>query len=622
MFEPEIESTKLRLAELLLPPGGGSLHLVNILDNPSLDRAYKEFFRAEVEWMLYQDRIQRQTNLPIESSDPLFRSVWEQVEHYVRQHARFDRRAALSLMDTAVKSILNYRVRPRVSLKWFVYRGEPTKPVCEIVLRMQYFADYPYFRAGFAQWLEERELAPESMHIMPMFEFERLIKQLDDDFILDLSTSEFLDLLDPIFSFFNDAATPAAVQAIPIEALIVFLDDKDIQVIAQKFERMLYHDGVRNVTRDMILRVVEQVLQELELQDQANGDVQITESVTIPSTEEELAGDTIVLEQSTAPIDITHEAIHTTVDDREPHQDATAEPPLTSEEAVTQELFDSSPQPSEEQHSEPTVQMLVPSGGPIESQELLADVHQGVQPTLETHDNVVDDAVAHVQAHEDSAVHHPDDANTNPPNANDDVDSTLLKELEAMLAMGSQQDETFQTSTSEERSALEREFQLPSDDNANASLPDDSVAHGEEENLEPNPIQKPVAKPTEGEQQATHVFEGAYTEVSTIKRTPSDALLERGIQQVRVSVKPQHQELRPLREFLSEVRIDQIRSKLCEGIEERMDELLNRLEQALTMRTAMNELDRYLAEFQLDPKSKAAQELRMALVKRFTFKES
>jgi hypothetical protein len=53
-----------------------------------------------------------------------------------------------------------------------------------------------------------------------------------------------------------------------------------------------------------------------------------------------------------------------------------------------------------------------------------------------------------------------------------------------------------------------------------------------------------------------------------------------------------------------------------------MDELLNRLEQALTMRTAMNELDRYLAEFHLDPKSKAAQELRMALVKRFTFKES
>lgn len=267
MFEAEIESTKLRLAEMLLPPSKGGVHLVQVLDHPSLDRAFKEFFRAEVEWQLYQDRIQRQSNLPIEPNDLVFRNVWGQVEDYVRQHARFDRRQALALIDTAVKSILNYRIRPRVTLKWFVYRGEPTKPVCEIFLRLQYFADYPYFRQGFEQWMEERSLARDSMQIMPMFEFERLVKQLDDDYILDLSTSEFLDLLDPIFSFFNDPSTPTALEAIPIEALIVFLDDKDIQVIAQKFERMLYHDGVRNVTREMILRVVEQVLQELEQQE-------------------------------------------------------------------------------------------------------------------------------------------------------------------------------------------------------------------------------------------------------------------------------------------------------------------------------------------------------------------
>ncbi len=622
MFEPEIESTKLRLAELLLPPGGGGFHLVNILDNPSLDRAYKEFFRAEVEWILYQDRIRRQTNLPIESGDPLFQRVWEQVEYYVRQHARFDRRAALSLIDMAVKSLLNYRVRPRVSLKWFVYRGEPTKPVCEIVLRMQYFADYPYFRAGFAQWLEERELTPESTHIMPMFEFERLIKQLDDDFILDLSTSEFIDLLDPIFSFFNDDATPVALQAIPIEALIVFLDDKDIQVIAQKFERMLYHDGVRNVTRDMILRVVEQVLQELELQDRANVEVQHTDSISEPSAEEESTGDTVVLEQSTNPTDETYEVIQTTGDVREQHQDATIEPALTGEKVVPQKLIDSHSRPSEELYSEPMVQMHVSSDGPIESDELLADVHRGVQSALESPDDVADDAVTHVQAHEASAMHHPDDANTNPPITNDDIDSTLLEELEAMLAIGSQHDETFLTSTSEERSALEREFQLSSDDNANASLTDGSVAHGEEENLETNPIETAATERTEGEQQVTHVFEEESTDVSTMKHSPGDALLERGIQQVRVSVKPQQQELRPLREFLSDEVIDQVCSKLCQGIEERMDELLNRLEQAPTMRTALNELDRYLVEFHLDPKSRAAQELRMALVKRFTFKES
>lgn len=652
MFEAEIESTKLRLAEMLLPPSKGGVHLVQVLDHPSLDRAFKEFFRAEVEWQLYQDRIQRQSNLPIEPNDLVFRNVWGQVEDYVRQHARFDRRQALALIDTAVKSILNYRIRPRVTLKWFVYRGEPTKPVCEIFLRLQYFADYPYFRQGFEQWMEDRSLARDSMQIMPMFEFERLVKQLDDDYILDLSTSEFLDLLDPMFSFFNDPSTPTALEAIPIEALIVFLDDKDIQVIAQKFERMLYHDGVRNVTREMILRVVEQVLQELEQQEYqperksehdasaasaeaiASSDVQqsasslvageeseVTDEGPSAAGEEELQSQQVLEEKfhgdnwaepvqesqqlgekkdvthSSAAEDIHPESVPTSAN--EPlsaneedalNEDAPAAEELPStEETVWFEVSERA-EPESDALQETPGEEFIPEGAATESVPTHRDADHGA----------MDDAPLVEQL--EGAV-------------SDEPDATTLAELESLLEMASDISPTFHTETPEQRHALEREFDLPATQ--------DSVSPPRmetEESLTSTPSERPI------EQDQAETLEGEAVTVqpavamASSRAAATDAVLESGIRQVRVPASMQSQQLPPLNEFLGEDLRQLVQTKLCQGSQERYDALIARLEQATSVRTALNELDRFVAEFNLDPKSKAAQELRVALVKRYTFK--
>lgn len=652
MFEAEIESTKLRLAEMLLPPSKGGVHLVQVLDHPSLDRAFKEFFRAEVEWQLYQDRIQRQSNLPIEPNDLVFRNVWGQVEDYVRQHARFDRRQALALIDTAVKSILNYRIRPRVTLKWFVYRGEPTKPVCEIFLRLQYFADYPYFRQGFEQWMEDRSLARDSMQIMPMFEFERLVKQLDDDYILDLSTSEFLDLLDPMFSFFNDPSTPTALEAIPIEALIVFLDDKDIQVIAQKFERMLYHDGVRNVTREMILRVVEQVLQELEQQEYqpehksehdasaasaeaiASSDVQQSAGISAPgeeaaaSVEELLATDK--LEHKSQP------AIE------EPtHYDDETQPALKSSPHVEQEVFarssaaedsptDSAPPSADEFHrtsqevaptenaplseETPTAEETASWGSPLPS-EHAPDARQELQEEKITPEGVATGGVLEHSVASQATLAEPPLAEHLEGAVSDEPDANTLAELESLLEMVSDISPTFHTETPEQRHALEREFDLPATQ--------DSVSPPRmetEESLTSTPSERPI------EQDQAETLEGEAVTVqpavamASSRAAATDAVLESGIRQVRVPASMQSQQLPPLNEFLGEDLRQLVQTKLCQGSQERYDALIARLEQATSVRTALNELDRFVAEFNLDPKSKAAQELRVALVKRYTFK--
>lgn len=629
MFEAVIENTKRRLVEQLLLPSSGGLHLVQVLDHPSLDHAYKQFFRAELEWMLYQERIQCQANLPIEPTDPVFRRVYSQFEDYVRTHAWFDRKAAIGLIDLAVKSVLNYRLRPRVTLKWYVFRGEPTKPVCEILLRLQYFADYPYLHAGFEQWMQDRSLDEHSTHIMPIFEFERLVKQLDDDYILDLSTTEFIELLDPIFCFFNESQTPLAVQTIPIEALIVFLDDKDIQVIAQKLERMLYHDGVRSITREMILRVVDQVLQELEQQGQSS----------LPEEAESAPSNTI-LESS----DIANDNAYDENDSTQVLSSEIEQPPALLSSAEHPEPLDEFDQEqlrleaSESQSVAERAQQDATSTLEHSLEKLTSTVIDTIEYTTGVEQPSV--PLAHPFGEEEPqpiAISAADDAMlsstaanaTNVSLANQEtaieplLEEAASPELYAANQLQQQESgegtsgievsgavahsfevvgESFLVAESADAFALEREFDLQqhaegAPENQSVS-PSATISAQEEEGIVPPPLSTDTS--------------------SDIPTSLYDEALETGLRQVRVQGELLRQSYPSLTSLLDVQLKEAVLNKLCARDNARYNELLARLEAAPSIRSALNELDRYCADYSVDPKSRVAQELRIVLVKRYT----
>ncbi len=651
MFEAEIERTKIRLADLLLPRSGGGVYLADVLDHTELDRAYKEFFRAEVEWQLYQDRIQRQLNLPLDANDPLFRRVWGQVEDYVRRHAWFERKHAVSLFDQAVKSVLNYRVRPRVTLKWFVYRGEPTKPVCEILLRLQYFADYSYLRTGFEQWMRDRGLERTSTHIMPIFEFERLVKHFDDEYILELSTREFIELLDPVFAFFNDAATPPALQTIPIEALIVFLDDKDIQVIAQKFERMLYHEGIRAVTRDAILRVVDQVLQELEQEQTSHSAPTVPEETEVEQairessahlpeeqTAKPIAAETTPDEFGETDIQTQPALLVETAENLSPEDSTLSVEASTHEEDIALSIPPSSPDTNA--HVVPPESEFSPitetAGGttaadtpheidiqdaPLAEQDLSTIAQGETEPTSQfgergterfTDDiGPADDSgsvqcpVAENEADSTGAAVSAVETESTTENAAQELPDDAIAELNALLSQSVQGGgENFDTDTIEQRRALEREFLV-------AAAEQEETASSDEASTDATDVKQ---------HEQISIKENATENARIAPREPIelDELLESGLQHVRVRTPAQTVPQQSLDELLDEDLKQAVLKKLCAHDQFRFEGLLARLNAAPSVRAALNELDRYLTDYALDPRMKAAQELRLALVKRYT----
>lgn len=274
MFEKEIDRVRKQLKQRL-DTRQPSIPLAAIMANATIHPAYRTFFKAEAEWWLYEERALRASNPRFDVTTPELQDIFPRLDELYLASARFDHEELNATVDAAVKTRLNFLCRPRTTLKWFVYRGEPTKPLHEVLLRLNYLTDNGYLLDGIRQWASSRPVEASSYEILSVIEFERIIEKVDNDAILDLSQDEFVRLLDGLYGFFYEADPNLPPEAVPTEAVIIFLDDKGAIPISQALERLLYREELRTLTRTKLIDVINDVID------------------SIPSAEEERKSETV-----------------------------------------------------------------------------------------------------------------------------------------------------------------------------------------------------------------------------------------------------------------------------------------------------------------------------------------
>ena len=263
MFENQIKAAKTELLEHV-HTGRQFEYLRDLCADENVHPFYAGFFTAEVEWWLLERRMLHLANPRFNYESPEFSGLFDAMDEVSRRQARFDAHDLKSILDLAVKTRINYLLRPRTTLKWFVFRGEPTKPLHEVLLRLNYFSAYTYLIDGFKRWAEARSADKNGSDLLSVVEFERALETIDNDEILDYSTTEFADLLDPIFEFFAEVDEDTAGKGIPTPALIVFLDDKGVFRISQELEKRIRSEHLSFIRKADFLRVIEDVLHEME----------------------------------------------------------------------------------------------------------------------------------------------------------------------------------------------------------------------------------------------------------------------------------------------------------------------------------------------------------------------
>lgn len=267
MFEKELDRERKGLkSRISLSEPYVKIEAITATD--SVHPAYRAYFDAEVAWWIHEERAIRTSNPRFDTTSNKVRDLAQRLDAEFVKNARFDHEELNATVDAAVKTRLNFLCRPRTTLKWFVYRGEPTKPIQEVLLRLGFFYDYKYLTDGIRSWARSRSPNDSaSFEILSIIEFERIVEKVDNDGILDLSQDEFVSLLTPLYEFFASSAPDIPPETVPTEAVIIFLDDKGAIPISQALERMLYREDLKYLTRSKFLDVIDEVIRGIEGED-------------------------------------------------------------------------------------------------------------------------------------------------------------------------------------------------------------------------------------------------------------------------------------------------------------------------------------------------------------------
>jgi hypothetical protein len=243
MFERVIAQTIQRITSETLQERP-SISLIEILEDERIPARLKPFFETEVHWWLYNENLARAANKRFNYEHPELASLLNYLEQVQFRHARFEREDFLTVLDSAVKLTYNFLCRPRTTLKWYIFRGQPVRPLQEVMLRFGAFSDYDYFRNVFAEWVERKQHERPTFDGISSTEFERIIRRIDDQILLNCTVEDLLGIIYPIFEFIGEGGE----MVVPIDALIIFFDDKNIKRLVDHLER------ARELGRDVVGR--------------------------------------------------------------------------------------------------------------------------------------------------------------------------------------------------------------------------------------------------------------------------------------------------------------------------------------------------------------------------------
>ena len=264
MFEDIITDQKNRLQQTI-KANKRFVNLSEIHNNPNIDDFYKNYFNAEVNNWIYEEQIRRKSNPYFNYNSDKIKLHLDELDKILYQIARFDRATLRSTIESAVTTRLNYLLRPRTTLKWFVFRGEPTKAYLEIIKRLSFFKGYDYILSGFIEYVNENKLITSEIDLLSSLEFSNIIEKIDDDYLFSLLPEEFIELIFPIAQIFNyDELTIDKTVSFPIEALIIFLDDKGIEPIKNKLEDLLINKNIKLINGEIFLKQISELLTEIE----------------------------------------------------------------------------------------------------------------------------------------------------------------------------------------------------------------------------------------------------------------------------------------------------------------------------------------------------------------------
>ena len=254
IFEAEIESI-IHAVRVKTIGEDDDVFLKKIL-SANIHPAIQAYFKAEVEKTLSQERGSEYRSKKFSYSLAEVKSLEEHIDLLLVQNYHFSLQEFESVLDESVHFQFNYLCRPQWTLLNFIVGDKRRVASSTIEKRLKYCIDYNYFSELIKRYIVDHGLVE-----MTYEEFKSLIEKIDHEVVGQHSSFELAQITRALFDFVESGKMVPQVefeqQTLPINAAIVFFDDKHLTDIRIRLEYERDHNRVIQITSDRLADIIE-----------------------------------------------------------------------------------------------------------------------------------------------------------------------------------------------------------------------------------------------------------------------------------------------------------------------------------------------------------------------------
>jgi hypothetical protein len=234
-----------------------SIRLKDVLA-ANIHQAIRAYFRARVEQLLQHERQLEARSKKLPYALPEVLRLQEQIDLLLVHNYEFGRHDFEGMLDHAVHFEFNFLCRPQWTLLNFIFENQRRRPTSDIERKLKYCVDYAYYAEIIRRYIENRGLAE-----LTYEEFGSLLERIDQEIVARHSSVELAMMARPMVRFI-EAALPVppgrpGEAHIPINAAIVFFEDKKLNDIKERLESERDSRGVSDISLLQLANLIEKV---------------------------------------------------------------------------------------------------------------------------------------------------------------------------------------------------------------------------------------------------------------------------------------------------------------------------------------------------------------------------
>ncbi|HCA78389.1 MAG TPA: hypothetical protein DEP53_01510 [Bacteroidetes bacterium] len=256
IFETEIEQIMNAVSARTI----GEAETIRLRDLLAADLhpAIKAYFKARVRQLLQQERTTEVRSKKFPYSLPEVMRLQEQVDVLLVHYYSFGQHDFALMLDHAVHFQFNFLCRPQWTLLNFIFENQRRRPTSDIRRKLRYCVDYEYYAELIKRLIDDRGLAE-----IEYEEFKELLEKIDNEIVSRHSSVELALLTRPLLRFIESSlpVLPAklADSKIPINAAVVFFEDKKLNDIKDRLETERDKNGVMEISLRELAVLIERV---------------------------------------------------------------------------------------------------------------------------------------------------------------------------------------------------------------------------------------------------------------------------------------------------------------------------------------------------------------------------